>query len=861
MNTPLNRITLDTTGNLCIIFPPDLGKISRVKEITNCHYDKTNKVWVVPQQYLQAVLNTFPGFALSDEVQAIVDTYNNGEVLSKNKAISTVFGLNIDTVNNRKLFAHQKSGVYAILKQKRIMLCDEMGLGKAQDLDAKLLTPEGYIRMGDIKVGDSVINSYGKPTEVVGVFPQGVRDIYKISFSDGTSTTCDEEHLWTVQSANDRFRNKNPFRTKSLKELNSLPIRYYQGNAKWYIPIVKPIEFSKKELLVEPYLLGLLLGDGGLTSKGIRFTSADEEILNFIKDNISPLTLKKRSRYDYSLSKGRNGKITNHLVDKLKILGLMGLGSSEKFIPKQYLFSSIEDRLALLRGLMDTDGTVGGEDGHIEFNSTSKALTEGIIFIVQSLGGTASKKERYTSFTYKGEKKRGKLSSRVSIVLNNEFNPFRLERKASIVKPRIKYFPYRTIMKIEYVGKKEAQCIKVASEDAMYLTNDCIVTHNTTTALVAGKITGLPIYVIAPRSLFTMWQREADLLGIPITKLISWAKIPSAPMEDFYCIMDEAQALQTFKRHGTQSALLYANKARYVVAITGTPCKNGKPGNMFGLLCAIHHPISFREGVYKKAYSGASNLPALYNATRGSVLLRKKEDCIDLPDKIRTLRTAEMTPEAELSYNNAFNTLRMKWRGRVERGEIVSSNEKLVIFTQLRHAASWAKLYAAEQMAEELDENETQAVFFTAFTDTADAFTNSLGKFATVGKITGDVSQKERQRVIDEFQAGKIRFIVATFGAGGIGITLTSGYHAVLIDRAWTPGDCIQAEDRLHRIGQKNTVLVDWLQCNTTDKTIDALLLKKQAQISTILTGNTAELPLDFDIRNNMDDIFNEIFK
>jgi SNF2 family DNA or RNA helicase len=228
-----------------------------------------------------------------------------------------------------------------------------------------------------------------------------------------------------------------------------------------------------------------------------------------------------------------------------------------------------------------------------------------------------------------------------------------------------------------------------------------------------------------------------------------------------------------------------------------------------------------------------------------------------------------MTPEADLAYKSAFNTFRARWRGRVERNEIISSNEKLVIFTQLRHAASWAKLHAAEQMAEELNENNTQAVFFTAFTDTADAFTDRLNtfpnwesdKFAMVGKITGDVSQKERQRVIDGFQAGQVRFIVATFGSGGIGITLHSSHHVILIDRAWTPGDCTQAEDRLHRIGQKNTVLVDWLQVNSTDQSIDNLLLKKQHNISTILTGNTSELPLDFDIRNNVDDIFNEIFK
>lgn len=860
MNTPANRIELDNQGNIVIVFPPDIGKHQQAKEITSAVYDKKHNRWVVPKQYLLAVLNTFPGFATSSDIQKLVKDFNDGETLSNNKASSIIYAKDITVVNGRKLFKHQIAGVYAILKQKRIILSDEMGLGKGQKLNAKILQPSGWTTMGELVVGDEVINSLGEATKIVGVFPQGMKDIYKISFSDGTSTECDENHLWSVQSTSHRFR-KQGFLVKSLKELNSTPLHYNNGNAKWYIPIAAPIQaFSKKDLSIAPYLLGLLLGDGGLTTSGVSFASADEEIVSFVKNSILPLKLKEHSKFSYRLSKEKSTK-PNHLIVKLKDLGLMGHGAATKFIPQQYLFSSIEDRLAILQGLMDTDGSIITKTKQIEFCSISKQLVDGLTFIVQSLGGNTTIKERYTYYTYKGEKKKGKLSYRVNIFLPNEFNPFRLTRKAKQVTTRTKYFPSRNISKIEYVGKEKTQCIKVASEDAMYLTNECIVTHNTTTALVAGSLSGLPMWVVAPKNLQVAWEREAAILGIPVKHIISWAKIPAAPSEDFFCIMDEAQAMQSFNKQRTQKALSFCNNARYVVCVTGTPAKNGKPSNMFGMLCAVKHPESFKKVVYDREYSRASNLPKLYQATKGSILFRKKEDCIDLPPKIRTLRVAELTPDATTTYENAYNTFRNKWKLKVDRGEIISSNEKLVMFMQLRHAASWAKLYSAIEAAEELNDNNKQAVFFVNFTDTADAFMEAVSKFATIGKLTGDVNQETRQRAIDGFQAGNIRYLVCTYGVGGTGITLTAAHHVILIDRAWTPGDCVQSEDRLHRIGQKDTVLVDWIQCGNVDQKIDALLLRKQGNISTIMTGNKDELPLNFDIRNSVDDILNEVFK
>lgn len=398
----------------------------------------------------------------------------------------------------------------------------------------------------------------------------------------------------------------------------------------------------------------------------------------------------------------------------------------------------------------------------------------------------------------------------------------------------------------------------------------------TTTALVTAREIGLPIYVIAPKSLHTNWIREAAINGTELASPpLSWAKIPKPPEGEFFLILDEAHAMQSMMSARTKKALEFANAARYVVAITGTPLKNGRPSNLFALLCATKHPLSLSKKEYEKNFcnahptrfskwdcTGASNLDVLFTETKDVILRRDKATCLDLPDKIRTLRSAEVTEEAEIVYGNIFGMLRDRWRNRVKNHEIMSTNEKLMMFMQLRHAASWAKLYESQKMAEELFGQNQQAVFFTAFTDSADALCDLIKTNAgPCGQITGKISQDDRQQYIDDFQAGTLKFLVCTFGAGGIGITLTAASHVILHDRPWTPGDAMQAEDRCHRIGQKSTVNSYWIQCNNTDIKVDSMLLKKQSNISQILTGDRDMLALDFDIRENMDRLFDEIFE
>ena len=115
-----------------------------------------------------------------------------------------------------KLYPHQVVAAMFLNETKSALISHDMGIGKAQDLDSKLVTPNGLVRMGDIKVGDEVIGSDGKPKKVLGVYPQGWKDIYEITFNDGVTTRSCDEHLWNVNTTSRNFRG-NPHKSKTFR--------------------------------------------------------------------------------------------------------------------------------------------------------------------------------------------------------------------------------------------------------------------------------------------------------------------------------------------------------------------------------------------------------------------------------------------------------------------------------------------------------------------------------------------------------------------------------------------------------------------------------------------------------------------
>ena len=368
--------------------------------------------------------------------------------------------------------------------QKNIMINALAGTGKAQPLDAKLLTPNGWILMGDVKIGDQIFGSDGLPHEVTGVFPQGEKEVFEVEMSDGSKTECCEEHLWLTETKQDRdldrYHKQDLFSRAKVRKLSDLKNDLlYKGYPKHYIPIANPLEFNYQETGIDPYVMGVLLGDGSFRTGCVSFSSKDPEIIKYIEDSLPERLSCNPTGYgcDYRIS-GRVKGIRNPIISEIKKLNLWKVSSDKKFIPDIYKFNTIQTRVSILQGLLDTDGYISERTA--EYCTTSYQLAKDVSFLVQSLGGTAKMTNRITSYTYLGIKKKGKLSYRIYIKLPKNIKPFRLERKLSKYSSSTKYHAKRSITNIKSVGKKECQCISVDSNDNLYITDDCILTHNTT---------------------------------------------------------------------------------------------------------------------------------------------------------------------------------------------------------------------------------------------------------------------------------------------------------------------------------------------------------------------------------------------
>ena len=354
--------------------------------------------------------------------------------------------------------------------------------GKALSMDSGILTPDGWKLMKDIKEGDYVIASDGKPAEVLGVFPQGVTDLYRVTFDDRTSVKCSGDHLWTVKTRDDR-RNGKQRTVKTTDMLKNVMVE--NGSRKNYsIDYVKPVEFEnilQKDDL-HPYILGALIGDGCFTKN--MFTSADEELIKRFK-KLMPKTdmLYKCNKYDYHYKKKedkRNEKgylIKCTIEKKLEEYGLNKKHSIEKFIPKKYLYSNVENRIELLRGLMDTDGYC--ESASNEFSTISKQLAEDVTELVRSLGGRVVLGEKIGKY----KNKDGKIvecNKVYRLYIKMPINPYWLKRKAEKFIPREKNIrKYKYITSIERLPDEETQCIYVDHPDHLFVTDGYNLTHNT----------------------------------------------------------------------------------------------------------------------------------------------------------------------------------------------------------------------------------------------------------------------------------------------------------------------------------------------------------------------------------------------
>ena len=818
--------------------------------------------------------------------------------------------------SHRPPLDHQRTAIEELLKNKKFILADDMGLGKALEINTLVYTPHGTKKIGNVEIGDKVIGDDGLPYNITGVFPQGKKELYRVTFNDGYSILCCEDHIWNVSTASNGYNNNGRrilsinLTTKQLMDKNSfikgerpnskLQPTYYKapkGGSKWQIPIVKPINFTNTdELPIEPYLLGLLIGDGGISSKSIRFSSVDDEIINNIKEILTEdLEIKKINgdNCDYTIVTKLNN--VNSLTKKLRELGLMGCTSIDKFIPEIYKYSSIENRLSILQGLMDTDGYCGksrknGEFPGTEFCSISEQLVDDVIQIVHSLGGIARKSSRIPNYTYKGEKKEGQRAYRVNIKLQGDMNPFRLGRKRNLYKSPEKYKVARYIKNIEYEKVGEAVCISIDSPNKLYVAEHCIVTHNTTSTIIASLETGAKkILIICPASLKINWQREYQLycnkssyvcegknysedaeivvMNYDIIKNFHDAKDHSNSVmlksKFDLVIIDEAHYIQNVQAQRTKLINDLVKNVDRLWLLTGTPMTS-RPINYFNLLSLVDSPVAknwmayvirycagyqFRVGP-RKVWNvmGASNLEELRDRTGATILRRLKDDVLDLPEKI-------ITPVYLRLRSKNYEELMGEYYNWYEKNPEESKNLSIQFtkLTQVRQLIADEKTQHTIELAENIIEQGKKVIIFCNFTHSLEIIYNHFGKSAV--RLDGSMSKIQRQDAVDRFQEDeKVKVFVGNIKAAGVGITLTAAEAVIMNDLSFLPSDMAQAEDRAYRYGQKNNVLVYYpLFENTLEGVIYDIVNNKKRIIATVM-GDGAQ-----DETNIVEEILNSI--
>ncbi len=399
--------------------------------------------------------DTTDAFELLDETQHELFEITEDNVRKRTSDMASVY---LSTLKDLEEKRKNKTGITGIQsgftsldritagwqRSDLIILAARPGMGKAQPHSAKLLSPKGWTTMGEVRKGDFLGGSDGKFHEVKEVFPQGKKPIYRIIFEDGTSTECCEEHLWITFE-----QSENKLAVRSLAQIRKTLLTG-AGKPNHYIPMVMPMQFEEKKLPLSCYLLGLFVANQGETS-----LLADK--------NAFKTSEKMAETYE---------KLQNAFGEQ------MATFAEEPFIPKEYLWGSVKQRTELLGGMMAFSGRLNKDSNNEtrgKYQTDSDRIKDDFTFLIRSLGGMVFCEEKKNS--------KGEIVYHLDFELPASLSDLETGSQISTNTSLSPLFKY--ITKIEFIGNKDASCIKIDSADSLYVTDDFILTHNTAFVLSA----------------------------------------------------------------------------------------------------------------------------------------------------------------------------------------------------------------------------------------------------------------------------------------------------------------------------------------------------------------------------------------
>lgn len=630
------------------------------------------------------------------------------------------------------------------------------GFGKALPNDMRIPTPEGWRNVEDIKPGDLIFGRDGTPVRVTAVYPQPEKKrVWKLVLNDGRIIPCCGDHLWYWI---ERENHGHTWKINRTEELADIITKFNRSgsNKSVNIPLCEPVQYVHKDLPIDPYVLGSALGNGCLTESQFTISSDDSYVPNKVAKILgcsAERTCERNYSYKFKLPVKRkvstNSTIwlpTKDVID-INIPALAGAISKDKFIPDEYLVSSVEQRKSLLQGLLDTDG-IADTEGRILYSTTSKRLAENIVELVRSLGGIAHISIEKISSSYKSV-----FCGTICISFRPEFKKtiFTHPGKAKLIVDGLKKSNsneqnelIRIIDVVKSDDYKEMTCFTVDSDDELFLCDHYVVTHNTriSSAIVRAfdpeqmKLRGTPTCVFAaPDKDITRknWEafvklfpdREVGLVMSGVKKFsddIQIATLDSLhllnPDEVGLLIVDEVHTAASESR--SESISRFNKALRYGVSATPTGRFDGRDLMTEGL---------FGPVVVQKTYQDAVKLGAL------------------VPIEVYWVKAPK--PHIGMQYYSKY-----KQRDAKIRAAIISNPDysKLVSDLMLKIPESKQTLCFTQWVKQ-------MSNIHDYCRDIPYVHAQTHGSVGTIGPITA----KERKEIYSKVESGEIRKIFATF--------------------------------------------------------------------------------------------------
>lgn len=741
--------------------------------------------------------------------------------------------------------------------------------GKAQPLDARILTPTGWKRMGQIQIGDEIVDPDGGTAKVEAIFPQGQKPIYEVTTSDGARAACCKDHLWMVRL----LGMEQSYVTLPLGEMMERRFFDEAGRPKFYLPnftVGREPELTRQlaPTAVHPYVMGVLTAACVWPWAGL----------------VTGVTQSTAAKLRYHLPAGA-------IFEDGRIINLKHFHPEEAH---EYLLLSAKERMLALNGFFDARGSFkwGARSCFLQLNYDPDRR-DFIVDLIRSLGGTAQV---------------GKTKFGHTVNASLPFNPFKCKEKED-------QFAHsavtRHIVNVELIGQLEAQCIKVSSHRGLYITDDYLITHNTPTAITAacaalgsGEVSR--VVIAYPNSVASTWRKQVR----------DWAKMPLARTEGrkplseesiaevkkrkmlflgvhyeilgaqassllaaldgskFMLVADEIQLAKNRNAAATKGLLQLAHAPNcvYRIGATGTPMRNRprdlwavfeflSQGSMGGYWSFAKRYAAAEQGTYGWTDLGCSNEGELARRL-AAVSYRKTRAQVAswLPQSDRKIILCDVTdPKLQQRYKRLEKEHGKRIIAALDAGGDSLPAGTRALLETLTEITSAAKLPTA---LERLDYHVGRGVKVVLFTHFHEPLRNVADEWIRQNPdipayVAGDgLLAAKRAKVIAEWQAAPYPAILfANTMSAGVGIDLADAEVAIFLELEWVPADFQQAMDRLQDIhlGKRTTpALYEFLLVrNTIDEAMAKVLLTKLRAIEAVVGHNPVNTDLSTSLRSS----------